>query len=91
LTHDIDGFQYIRQYDSVSNLLVEINLPATIGYTMYEYDSVFYLVDLGNYQVYSILTTSPYTLTPEFIIEPPVTTNTFIMSQINTYVTTNFT
>lgn len=91
LTHDIDGFQYLRQYDTSGGLSVEINLPATIGYTMYEYDSVFYLVDLGNYQVYSVLTSSPYTLTPEFIMEPPVTTSTFIMSQINTYVTTNFT
>ena len=91
ITNDIDGFLYLRQYDKTGPLQVEISLPATVGYTMYEHNSVFYLVDLGNYQVYSILTSSPYTLTPEFTIDPPVTTNIFIMSQINTYVTTNFT
>ena len=91
ITNDVDGFQYLRQYDLVGNLLVEVSLPATIGYTMYEYNSVFYLVDLGNYQVYSILPTSPYTLTPEYILDTPTSTNSFLMSQINTYVTTNFT
>lgn len=91
ITNDIDGFLYLRQYDKAGPLLVEVSLPATVGYTMYEHNSVFYLVDLGNYQVYSILTSSPYTLTPEFTIDPPVTTSIFIMSQINTYVTTNFT
>ena len=91
ITNDVDGFQYLRQYDQAGNLLVQVSLPATIGYTMYEYNSVFYLVDLSNYQVYSILTSSPYTLTAEFILSTPTTTNSFIMSQINTYVTTNFT
>ena len=91
ITNDVDGFQYLRQYNTSGVLLVQVSLPATIGYTMYEYNSVFYLIDLGNYQVYSILPTSPYTLTPEYILDTPITTNTFIMSQINTYVTTNFT
>lgn len=91
ITNDVDGFQYLRQYDIVGNLLVQVSLPATIGYTMYEYNSTFYLVDLGNYQVYSILSTSPYTLTAEYILDTPNSTNLFIMSQINTYVTTNFT
>lgn len=91
ITNDVDGFQYLRQYGLVGNLQVEVSLPATIGYTMYEYNSVFYLVDLGNYQVYSMLPTSPYTLTPEYILDTPTSTNSFLMSQINTYVTTNFT
>jgi hypothetical protein len=91
LTNNIDGYQFLRQFDIYGSLEVEISLPATVGYSMYETNSIFYLVDLGNYQVYSVLSSSPYTLTPEFIIEPPVTTDTFIMSQINTYVTTNFT
>jgi hypothetical protein len=91
ITNDVDGFQYLRQYNTSGVLQVEVSLPATVGYTMYEYNSVFYLVDLGNYQVYSILPTSPYTLTPEYILDTPTSTNSFLMSQINTYVTTNFT
>jgi hypothetical protein len=91
ITNDVDGFQYLRQYNKSGVLQVEVSLPATFGYTMYEYNSVFYLVDLGNYQVYSILPTSPYTLTAEYILDTPIATNIFIMSQINTYVTTNFT
>lgn len=91
LTNNIDGLQFLRQFDVLGTLEVEISLPATIGYTMYEFDSVFYLVDLSNYQAYSILTSTPYTLTASHIISPPETTSVFIMSQIKTYVTTNFT
>jgi len=87
---DITGLQYLRQYQKNGALDVEILLPPSIGYTMYEYNGIFYIIDIGTYDVLSIQPSSPYTITYEYTIAPPKTTTNFIMSQINTYVTTEF-
>ena len=82
-----------RTHESILHNHDPSSTPPTIQlrYTYSIHNNIFYLVDLGNYQVYSILSSSPYTLTPEYTITPPAATSLFIMSQINTYVTTNFT
>jgi hypothetical protein len=87
---DITGLQYLRQYQKNGAIDVEILLPPSIGYTMYEYNGIFYIVDVGTYEVSSIQPSSPYTVTYEYTIEPPKSTINFIMSQIQTYVTTEF-
>lgn len=89
---DVSGDHTLVQYDSLGNSEVKITLPfSNSGYTMFEDGSNFYVVDIGTLYVYSVESTYPYTITYSYTLETPQSVSYFYMTQIKTYVTTNFT
>lgn len=90
VTNDVNNENRLRQYDTSGNLEVDILLPTSSGYTIYEFDNTFYVVEITTLQVSSINTSYPYSLTNEFILNISGTFTEFIMTQTSSIVTTNF-
>ena len=89
---DVSGDHTLVQYDEYGNSEVKITLPvSTNGYTMFEDSNNFYVVDIGTLYVYHVQSTYPYTISYVYTIEMPQSVSYFYMTQIKTYVTTNFT
>ena len=89
---NITGSHLLVQFDSYGNSEAKTTLPvSTNGYTMFEDSGVFYVVNLDDLNVYSVEPTYPYDINFCYILETPQSVSYLYMTQINTYVTTNFT
>ena len=75
-TNDVDNNNYLRQYDTSGYLEVEVLLPPGSSYTTFQIGNVIYVVNQDDLRVYSIDTSSPYTVTFEYVMpSPPIPTN----------------
>jgi hypothetical protein len=89
---NITGSHLLVQFDSYGNSEAKTTLPvSTNGYTMFEDSGVFYVINLDDLNVYSVEPIYPYNINFCYTLETPQSVPYLYMTQINTYVTTNFT
>jgi hypothetical protein len=88
---NVTGSHLLVQFDTNGNSEVKFPLPVSLsGFTMFEDSGVFYVINLDDLNVYSVDSSPPYDTNYCYTLETPQLVTYLYMTQINTYVTTNF-
>jgi len=75
-TLDVDNNNFLNQYDSGGNLEAQALLPPGSSYSVFQIATVLYVMNQDDLRVYSVETSSPYTVTFEYVMpSPPSPTN----------------
>lgn len=78
-TNDVDNNNYLRQYDTSGYLEVEVLLPYGSSYTSFQIGTIIYVVNQDDLRVYSVETSSPYTVTFEYVMPSPPSPTTLLV------------
>ena len=88
---NVTGSHLLVQFDTNGNSEVKFPLPVSLsGFTMFEDSGIFYVVNLDDLNIYSVDSSPPYDTNYCYTLETPQLVSYLYMTQINTYVTTNF-
>jgi hypothetical protein len=75
-TLDVDNNNFLNQYDSGGYLEAQALLPPGSSYSVFQIATVLYVMNQDDLRVYSVDTSSPYTVTFEYVMpSPPTPTN----------------
>jgi hypothetical protein len=81
-TLDVDNNNFLSQYTSTGYLEAQALLPPGSSYSVFQIATTLYVMNQDDLRVYSVDTSSPYTVTFEYVMpSPPTPTNLLVGNQ----------